>query len=222
MDENRKHWNEQQKEMEHALTRAGEHEKAIALCLWQHAMVHASVMSQTGLYSFDDDLWDGLSEAAARRIPPKGEHSICWMMWHTARCEDITMNMLVAGSPQVLHRGGWLNQMKISICDTGSVMTIEEIAAFSASIDVTAIRTYRNAVGRRTREIIQQLAPGSLKQTVDPACIQQVLTEGAVLETARWLTDYWGSRTFAGLLKMPVTRHNFVHLNEAMRLKPKK
>jgi len=140
-------------------------------------------------------------------------------MWHTSRCEDITMNMLVAGCPQVLHSGGWLEQMKISIRDTGNAMTAAEIAGFSAGVDIAAVRGYRSAVGRRTREIIQQLPPGSFKQKVDPARIQQVLAEGAVLETTRWLTDYWGSRTFAGLLKMPATRHNFVHLNEAMRLK---
>jgi hypothetical protein len=184
-------------------------------------MVHAADMNASGLWSFDDELWEGLNDSAARRIPPKGEHSIAWMMWHTARCEDITLNLLVAGSPQVLHSGGWLEQMKISVCDTGNTMTPEEIAAFSASVEVSAIRAYRTAVGRRTREIIQQLPAGSLKQKVDPARIRQVWAEGAVVEPAHWLTDYWGSRTFAGLLKMPATRHNFVHLNEAMRIKPK-
>ncbi len=35
----------------------------------------------------------------------------------------------------------------------------------------------------------------------------------------RDLIDYWGNRTFAGLLLMPPTRHNMVHLNEAYRIK---
>ena len=42
--------------------------------------------------------------------------------------------------------------------------------------------------------------------------------EGAVVEEARWLTDYWGKKTFSGLLLMPATRHNLVHLNESMRI----
>ena len=33
--------------------------------------------------------------------------------------------------------------------------------------------------------------------------------------------DYWGGKTFAGQLLMPATRHNFVHLNKAMRVKQK-
>jgi hypothetical protein len=220
MDENRKLWNEQQKEMERAFTRPGDFQAAIALCLQQHAMVHAGEMSGSGLWSFDDELWQGLSEEAARYIPPKGKHSIAWMMWHNARCEDITMNLLVANHPQVLHSGGWMERMRISICDTGNAMTVDEIAAFSTSVDVSAIRAYRTAVGQRTREIIQHLPPGSFKRKVDPERIRQVWSEGAVVEGARFLTDYWGSRTIAGLLKMPPTRHNMVHLNEAMRLKP--
>jgi hypothetical protein len=38
---------------------------------------------------------------------------------------------------------------------------------------------------------------------------------GAIDEQARFVTDYWSRRTIAGLLLLPATRHNFVHLNEA-------
>jgi hypothetical protein len=31
--------------------------------------------------------------------------------------------------------------------------------------------------------------------------------------------DYWSRRTVAGLLLMPPTRHCFLHLNEALRIK---
>ena len=45
------------------------------------------------------------------------------------------------------------------------------------------------------------------------------MAEGAVAKEARDLIDYWGKRRIAGLLLMPATRHNLVHLNEALRLK---
>lgn len=32
---------------------------------------------------------------------------------------------------------------------------------------------------------------------------------------------YWGGRTLAGLLLMPPTRHNFLHLSEALRIRQK-
>ena len=74
-------------------------------------------------------------------------------------------------------------------------------------------------MGRRTREVVAQLQPGDLKQKVDPARLEQVRAEGAVVEAAWGIAEYWGKRNFAGLLLMPATRHNLVHLNEILKLK---
>jgi hypothetical protein len=60
-----------------------------------------------------------------------------------------------------------------------------------------------------------------LKQKVDPARLQLVLSGGTVAADAQWLIDYWGGLTYAGLLLMPPTRHLLVHLNEAAKLKQK-
>jgi hypothetical protein len=93
------------------------------------------------------------------------------------------------------------------------------MAALSATIDVDALRAYRLAVGCETREIVQQLGPETLKQKVEPSRLQQVLDEGAVVEAARGIVDYWSRRNIAALLLMPATRHHLTHLNEAYRLK---
>jgi hypothetical protein len=45
------------------------------------------------------------------------------------------------------------------------------------------------------------------------------MDEGAVVPAAHGIADYWASRNIAGLLLMPATRHNLIHLNEALRLK---
>jgi hypothetical protein len=129
------------------------------------------------------------------------------------------MNLLVAGSPQILHRDGWLKQIKIRVCDTGNAMAEAELAHFSNAIDIMALRAYRLAVGRRTREIVRQLEPAMLKEKVAPSRIQQVMRQGAVVEAARDIADYWSKRTVAGLLLMPATRHNLIHLQEALQLK---
>ena len=63
------------------------------------------------------------------------------------------------------------------------------------------------------------IQPEDFKQKVDQSHLQQVMDEGAVVEAAQDLIDYWGRRNVAGLLLMPATRHNFVHLNEALRIK---
>jgi hypothetical protein len=45
------------------------------------------------------------------------------------------------------------------------------------------------------------------------------MDEGAVVAAAKGVVEYWGRRNTAGLLLMPATRHNLVHLNEALWLK---
>lgn len=61
-----------------------------------------------------------------------------------------------------------------------------------------------------------------MKQKVGPKRLQRLLDEGAVLPEAQGLIDYWGQGTIAGLLLMPPTRHNFIHLDEAQRVKRRK
>jgi hypothetical protein len=65
------------------------------------------------------------------------------------------------------------------------------------------------------------MGPKQWKQQVDSVRLKRVLDEGAVTPEAIEIINYWGKRTTAGLLLMPPTRHNFLHLNEAMRIKRK-
>ncbi len=82
----------QQTELHRLLTRPDPYDQAIQLFLSQHAMLHSARVTQTALWSFEDEIFDGLAEEQTRRIPRGGEHSIAWLIWHITRCEDITMN----------------------------------------------------------------------------------------------------------------------------------
>jgi len=215
----RKSLNKQQTELRRIVTSFDQHDKAIQLFLSHHAMLHSAKMAQTESWSFEDAVLNDLTEEQFRRIPRNCEHSIAWCIWHLARIEDVAMNLLVAGSPQILHQDNWFERMKVAACDTGNAMDEKDLANLSATIDIEVLRAYRVVVGRRTRAIVKQLEPEALRKKVDPFRLQQVRDEGAVVEAAGWLLDYWGKRNHAGLLLMPATRHNIVHLNEALRLK---
>jgi hypothetical protein len=173
------------------------------------------------VWSFDDELWQGLTEQAFRAIPLKGEHSIAWMLFHITRIEDITMNLLVAGTPQLYLKDDWAKKLKSTIPHSANKMDNESVARLSAAIGMKALREYRIAVGKRTRAIVKKLQIEQFSQKVDSKRLQKVLAEGAVLPEAMEVIKYWGSRTIAGLLLMPATRHNLLHLNEALRVKQK-
>ena len=224
MESYRKLCLKRQTELRRIMTRSGQHGEAIQLFLSQHAMLHsasvaANELAGTEPWSFEDEVLDDMTEEQIRRIPRNCEHSVAWIIWHIARCEDITMNLLVAGSPQVLNQDGWLDRIKTPICHTGNEMDEAGMAHFSDSVDTGELRAYRVAVGRRTQEIVKQLGPEDLKRKVDPARLQRVWDEGAVVEAASGIVDYWGKRNVAGLLLMPASRHLIIHLNEALKLK---
>jgi hypothetical protein len=220
MDPHRTDWNEQHKLLRAALSR-GDAGQAIEFFLHLHAQVHAGAMAQTGEWSLEDEVWEGVSDEAARRIPPGGEHSYAWIYWHIARIEDVTMNLLLGGGPQLFHLDGWQERLKTPLCDTGNNTDGQAVARLSAALDISALRAYRLAVGRRTRAVVGQLQPMDFRKKVDPARLQLVLAQGAVTPSAQGLIDYWGGLTIAGLLLMPPTRHNFYHQNEALRMRKK-
>lgn len=220
MDPDRKIWNQGQQKLNQALS-TGNYQEAIELFLNQHAMVHSQRISKSELWSFEDEVLTGMTEEQIRYTPAGSEHSIAWILFHLARIEDITMNMLVAGTPQLFLRGYWAKKLNVMILHSANKMEGASVATLSTQIDIDALRSYRQSVGRRTREIVGQLKPEEFKQKADSLRLQKVMDEGALLPEAIEILNYWGKRTIAGLLLMPPTRHNFLHLNEALKIKQK-
>ena len=218
MDPNRKRWNEGHQKLNKALA-AGDRKEAIELFLSQHAMVHSAKVGKTGLWSFEDEILNGLTDDQIRQMV--GEHSIAWILLHLARIEDTVMNMLVAGTEQLFTKNGWGKKMNVDIVHSANKMTDANVASLSKRIDIKALRAYRIAVGKRTRQIVQKLKAEDFKKKVEPDSIQKVMEAGAVLPEAMEIINYWSSKTIAGLLLMPPTRHCILHLNEAERMKKK-
>ena len=218
---NRKELNRAQTELRRVMEN-GEHAEAIALFLRQHAMLHAAKMAGVGLWSYEDEILDDMDDARIRRIPQNEEHSVLWCLWHIARIEDVTMNLLVGNTNQVLDEGQWTAKLNAPIIHTANLLNDEEVAALSQQVDIAALRDYRVAVGRRTREIVSRLEPGSLPVKVNQAQIARVTAQSAVHPAGDEILAYWGSRTVAGLLLMPASRHHLIHLNEAARIKKRK
>jgi hypothetical protein len=221
LESHRKTCLERQTELRSLLADAPRHAHAMQMLLRQHAALHSARLAPGEPWSLEDEILDDMPEQQLRHAPPTGAHSVAWLIWHIARCEDITMNLLVAGAPQVLDQDDWLRRIQSPVRDTGNAMDASALTQFNRAVDTQALRGYRLAVGRRTRELIQRLQPVDLTRKVTAASIQQVMDAGDVTEAARGIADYWSKRTVAGLLLMPATRHNLIHLSEALLLKRK-
>ncbi len=221
MDPNRQKWNDDFKLLRKALGSAQTLEEGKALFLILHAPLHDRAISGQEGWNLDQELWEGLTEAAFRCIPAGELHSIAWNLWHLARIEDITMNVLVAGHDQLYESEGWADRLQSPIRDTGNRISDENLLALSNRVNWVILHEYRSAVGRSTRAVLQALTAADLKRKTPPERLQKALSEGGIHPDATGLMDYWGGLTVKGLLLMPPTRHNFFHMNECLTLKRK-
>ena len=212
-------WNPKQAKLKTLLSASDAFPEAIAVCLELHALVHAG---SSEVPTFFDEVVSGLTREVFAAMPTPEDNTIAWDIWHITRIEDLVAGILIANGPQTLD-AKWLSRMGVSVRDTGNAMTDEEILALSGTIDMSALFLYRVAVGRRTRKILRGLAPTELKRKPLKESLARILKEGGVTQhpDSVWLLDFWGKKNVAGLLTMPITRHQAVHLNDCVNLKRK-
>lgn len=216
-DPYRQYWNRQFKILQDTWPKPDDFENCISICLELHAMVHSKTLTQECPVSFEDELWEKFDEGKFRQYHA-GDQSIVWKLWHSSRIEDMTMNVLISGRNQVFNECSWYDKLNIKARDTGNAMDEAEITEMSRTADIGALKEYRRAVAEKTRTVIKALEPNDLKRKVEQSRLDLLLSDGSVVQAAAGLLDYWGKKTCSGLLLMPATRHNLVHINESLRL----
>lgn len=221
MESNLSRWNAQHQLLRRLLLNDKDYQRAIPVFLEHHAAVHAGQLQAGAHWSWHDDVLNGLTPEQMRYSPAGGPHSVAWRIWHMARIEDATMNVLLADARQVFESGKWLDKLEIDCASVGNEMTNPDIVVLSKTINLKALFAYRLAVGRRTRAVVKRLDFAELAQPPASDRLQRLVAEHTVERSTLWLVAYWGSHPAANLLLMPATRHSFVHLNEIKRMLPK-
>jgi hypothetical protein len=216
----RKNWTQQQDQLRKLLSAKSHFDEARQLFMAQHANVHCAEISSGQFWSLQDEVLVGLSDEQFRMRLKPGTNSIAWLLWHTTRIEDMTINDLVLEQPQILD-ADWAARLEIPFRDCGASMDEAEVAAFSAKVAVRALVEYRAAVGLRTREGVQRLSAEQMKTPVPTAAVQTFVEEGSISARGHWLFDYYLHRTKGFFLTRTATSHNFIHLNEAGRIRAK-
>lgn len=213
-------WNPLQARLREIILKKDRFEEARQLLLQMHSLVHSSAVYGNEGITYMDEIWDGLGDKAFRTMPTVKDDTIAWNIWHITRIEDLTSNILMADQKQVLDET-WLNRLNTKVKDTGNAMSDEEIIAFSKEVNCKELYEYRNAVGQRTKSIIETLKQEDMKRKVSAEGVDRIAKEGGVLQhpDSVWLLDFWGKKNIAGIILMPITRHQVVHLNDCRRLK---
>jgi len=58
---------------------------------------------------------------------------------------------------------------------------------------------------------------------VEKGQLEKIKQNGGVIDNQKsiWLLDFWGKKNILGLINMPITRHQIVHLNDCFKIKEK-
>jgi hypothetical protein len=187
------------------------------LLLQQHARAHtAAVAGDKG--SVAERAFGALGDEQMRVRPREDLNSLVWLMWHIARAEDLMVNPVLAGRDQVLD-AGWLSRLRITRRDFGFGMTSAEVSALSEQVDVSALRDYRDAVGRRTRDILGGFGPTDLEGAVTAEGMQRAAAEGAFGDRQEQMLTMFTGRPRLGVFSGMAVMHSMQHFGEAFTVR---
>jgi DinB superfamily len=158
-----------------------------------------------------------VSDAQMRVRPREDLNSLAWIMWHIARAEDIFINLLIAGRPQVFD-DTWGKRLGVPRRDFGIGMTSGEVSDLTRAVDLAALREYRDAVGRRTREVVSGFEDGDFDGAVTAPTVQTAAAEGAFGSRTEQMVQVFTGRPRLALLTSLALLHP-AHLGEAVTVR---
>ena len=186
------------------------------LLLTQHAIVHSAAVSGARGGTLADRTFKVSDEQM--RVRPAGQNSLAWLLWHMARAEDVFVNVIFQAGPQV-HDATWRKRLGVDRPEFGAGMTADEVATLSDTIDLAALREYRDAVGRRTRELVREMPEAAWDGRVEAADMLRAVDAGALGRSAAPLSQFFTGQRRAVLLASILAVHNSEHLGEALTVR---
>lgn len=158
-------------------------------------------------------------------INANGYHSktVAYSLWHIFRIEDIVAHTLINGDEQVFFRGEYQQRIKAPIITTGNELKKQQIADFSANLNLDALYAYLSEVKESTESLLRGFSCEDLKRKIpeERKAALEALHVVSEDESAHWLIDYWCEKDVRGLIQMPFSRHWIMHIEAALRIKAK-
>jgi hypothetical protein len=189
-----------------------------ALFTVEHRHVHAQIPSDDdGDFHLPDILIADMSEEQLRLTPSDEQNSVVWLLWHIARCEDVVGGAILSRAGQVLDER-WAIELGVARRDIGTGMTSREVRDLSQRIEIGALLDYRLAVGRRMRELVEELDDDALDQPVTTGDVNVLRALGTFGPDAGWVGELWHTKPKGWFLWL-ATGHSYQHLGEAFTLK---
>lgn len=113
-----------------------------------------------------DEITEGLTQEVSAYRPTPEANSIAWLLWHSARVQDIQLAD-VAGVEQVWFRDGWVDRFALDLPkgDMGYGHSPDDVAKVQAPADL--LSGYYHAVHQLTCDYIDGVTADELARVVD-------------------------------------------------------
>jgi hypothetical protein len=182
------------------------------LLIEEHSAVHSAAVGGNKA-SMAERTFGGLTDDQMRVRPREDLNSLAWLMWHISRAEDVMVNIVISGRSQVLD-DGWLPRLQIARRDFGIGMTKPEVSDLSAKIELAALRDYRDAVGRRTQEIVRAYGDKDWEGNLEAASIERAGALGCFGNRTEALVKGFTGRPRRAVLSTIIVMHPALHMGE--------
>ena len=183
------------------------------LFLDQHAAMHSAAVGGNKM-SAAERAFGGVTDEQMRVRPREDLNSLAWLMWHIARAEDILVNVVLAGRPQVCDVA-WTKRLVVTRRDFGIGMTSAEVTELTRQVDLGALREYRDAVGSRTRELVGAFKPQDWEGPVTVEAVERAAGEGAFGVRTEAIVKMFPGRPRMSMLSGIALLHSAGHMGEA-------
>lgn len=193
-------------QVDQAVAPGGQVMDVIQLFLARHVLMHTRV----------DGLTEGLTDEQVRGHVHPAANPLAWLLWHIARSEDTSVNLVVATEPQVLD-AAWARRLRVARRDIGEGMTMAEVDQLCETIDLGALSAYWATVGERTAAVVSALTPGALDTVISPkeferAIVDEGMLSGPLVSRVR---ELWAGMTRGRFLMYLPFTHNYEHIGQA-------
>ena len=120
----------------------------------------------TRLIEHVDELSEGLTDKQSNYRPTTDANSIAWLIWHSARVQDIQLAP-IAGVEQVWTAGGWVDRFGLDLPrnDSGYGHGPDEMVKVKAPAELLA--GYYHAVHEMTLEFVARVTAADLERVID-------------------------------------------------------
>jgi hypothetical protein len=173
-----------------------------------------------GYQEYPPLLVSGMSEQQLRHSPHPALNPVSWILWHTARCEDMAVNRLIADRQQVLDDGSWATRIGVSLRQIGTGMTGEEVGDLCERLNLSELVAYREAVTERTEEAVTRLPVKELSEELTVQMLRKVLVEeGAGGSAAESIAGMYRGNTKGWLLGHLALTHSYYHIGQAFAVR---